>query len=101
MSAAQWRKAMNSGAQAQAWPRQRRVAAAAAGAAPTPTAGLPDDSDAPAWLQWVSQRVSARHVFVLLAVLIYPLVATPFFTFQIGGQSLALGKVKNGVATSG
>jgi branched-chain amino acid transport system permease protein len=90
MSAAQWRKAMNSGAQAQAWPRQRRIAAAAG---PAPTAGLPDDSDAAAWLQWVWQRVSARHLFVLLAVLIYPLVATPFFTFQIGGQSLALGLI--------
>jgi len=91
MSAAQWRKAMNSGAQAQAWPRQRRVAPAAAG--PSPIAGLPDDSDAPAWLQWVWQWVSARHVFVLLAVLIYPLVATPFLTFQIGAQSLALGLI--------
>jgi branched-chain amino acid transport system permease protein len=91
MSAAQWRKAMNSGAQAQAWPRQRRMAPAAAG--PAPIAGLPDDSDAAAWLQWVWQRVSARHVFVLLVVLIYPLVATPFFAFQIGGQSLALGLI--------
>jgi branched-chain amino acid transport system permease protein len=91
MSAAQWRKAMNSGASAQAWPRQRRVATAAAGSAAAP--GLPDDSNAPGWLQWVWQRVSARHVFVLLAVLIYPLVATPFFTFQIGAQSLALGLI--------
>jgi len=39
MSAAQWRKAMNSGAQAQAWPRQRRIApAAASGASPPPPA---------------------------------------------------------------
>ncbi len=91
MSAAQWRKAMNSGASAQAWPRQRRVATAAAGSAAAP--GLPDDSNAPAWLQWIWQRVSARHVFVMLAVLIYPLVATPFFTFQIGAQSLTLGLI--------
>ncbi len=85
---------MNSGASAQAWPRQRRVATAAAGSAPAPT-GLPDyaDQGAPAWLQWIWQRVSARHVFVMLAVLIYPLVATPFFTFQIGAQSLALGLI--------
>ena len=95
MSAAQWRKAMNSGAQAQAWPRQRRAATATAGAAPAPSDGLPDYSDqgAPAWLQWIWQRVGARHVFVLLAVLVYPLVATPFFTFQIGAQSLALGLI--------
>ncbi len=95
MSAAQWRKAMNSGAQAQAWPRQRRAATATAGAAPAPSDGLPDYSDqgAPAWLQWIWQRVGARHVFVLLAVLVYPLVATPFFIFQIGAQSLALGLI--------
>ena len=35
----------------------------------------------------------ARHVLVLLAALIYPWVATPFFTFQIGAQALALGLI--------
>jgi branched-chain amino acid transport system permease protein len=89
MSAAQWRKAMNSGAAAQAWPRQRGAAAAAAGRAPLPTGARPAES----WLAWIGQRVAARHVVVLLAVLVYPLVATPFLTFQIGGQSLALGLI--------
>ena len=46
-----------------------------------------------AWTQWVWRRVEARHVLVLLAVLVYPWVATPFFTFQIGAQSLALGLI--------
>jgi branched-chain amino acid transport system permease protein len=32
-------------------------------------------------------------VLVLLAVLAYPLLAPPFFTFQIGAQSLALGLI--------
>src|SRR5712692_615514 len=45
------------------------------------------------WAQWVWRRVGARHVLVLLAVLVYPWVATPFFTFQIGAQSLALGLI--------
>jgi branched-chain amino acid transport system permease protein len=85
---------MNSGASAQAWPRQRRIASPVAGPAPAAIARLPDDSqNAPAWLQWIWQRVSARHVFVMLGVLVYPWVATPFFTFQIGGQSLALGLI--------
>jgi branched-chain amino acid transport system permease protein len=94
MSAAQWRKAMNAGAAAQAWPRQRRAAAASAAAA-TPTAPPSPyaDQDAPRWLRWIWERVSARHVFVLAFVLVYPLVATPFFTFQIGAQSLALGLI--------
>jgi branched-chain amino acid transport system permease protein len=34
-----------------------------------------------------------RHLLVLAAVLVYPWVATPFFTFQIGGQALALGLI--------
>jgi len=91
VSAAQWRKAMNTGAATQAWPRQRRVAAAtvATAPAPSPYAG----SDAPAWLEWLWERVAARHVFVLAFLVIYPLLATPFFTFQIGAQSLALGLI--------
>jgi branched-chain amino acid transport system permease protein len=34
-----------------------------------------------------------RHVIVLAAVLIYPFIVSPFFTFQIGAQSLALGLI--------
>ncbi len=37
--------------------------------------------------------MGARHVLVLLAVLVYPWVATPFFTYQIGAQALALGLI--------
>jgi branched-chain amino acid transport system permease protein len=88
VSAAQWRKAMNSGAAAQAWPRQQRAVARPAQAA-APYA----DQSAPRWLKWIWQRVSARHVFVFAFVIAYPLVATPFFTFQIGAQSLALGLI--------
>jgi branched-chain amino acid transport system permease protein len=88
MSAAQWRKAMNFGAAAQAWPRERRMPAAV-GAAPLPAAAQP----ALSWSEWIGQRVSARHAIVMLAVLVYPWVATPFFTFQIGGQSLVLGLI--------
>ena len=38
-------------------------------------------------------RVAPRHVLVLAFVLAYPFVASPFFTFQIGAQSLALGLI--------
>jgi branched-chain amino acid transport system permease protein len=34
-----------------------------------------------------------RHLVVLVAVLVYPWVATPFFTFQIGAQALVLGTI--------
>jgi branched-chain amino acid transport system permease protein len=39
------------------------------------------------------RTIGLRHVAVLLAVLVYPWVATPFFVYQIGGQALALGLI--------
>jgi branched-chain amino acid transport system permease protein len=103
-----WRKAVNLGAAQQAWarstwggrgdagPRSAREDAWGGSASVhlTPE-GLPDYSaqEAPDWLKWIWQRVSARHIFVLACVLIYPWVVTPFFTFQIGAQSLALGLI--------
>ncbi len=117
MSAAQWRKAMNSGAGRRAltdggWQGRGARTGSLASASGTQRSinpggaksstqnpdvnnGLPDysDQDAPAWLKWIWQRVSTRHVLVLLAVLVYPLVASPFFTFQIGAQTMALGLI--------
>jgi branched-chain amino acid transport system permease protein len=94
VSAAQWRKAMNAGAGRTAWPRT---------GAPTPSprpparpAGRPDPAarvDGARWLRWIGQRVRPRHVLVLGAALVYPLVASPFFVFQVGAQSLALGLI--------
>jgi branched-subunit amino acid ABC-type transport system permease component len=37
--------------------------------------------------------VGGGHVLVLAGLLLYPLVASPFFIFQIGGQALALGLI--------
>ncbi len=95
MSAAQWRKAMNSGAGRQNWRAGSNLQIAATTATPVAQNGLPDysDQEAPAWLKWIWQRVSTRHVLVLLACLLFPLVANPFVTFQIGGQALALGLI--------
>ena len=102
-----WRKAVNLDAAKQAWARSTWGERGA----PRPDArgdrwgdatpgrltpeGLPDysDQDAPRWLKWVWQRIGARHVFVLAFVLVYPWIATPFFAFQIGAQSLALGLI--------
>ncbi|HYF42398.1 MAG TPA: branched-chain amino acid ABC transporter permease [Ramlibacter sp.] len=91
MSAAQWRKAMNSAA-AQATPRMEPVRPAALPAAPAE----PDpyaDSSAPRWLKFLWRHVGARHVLTLLALLLFPFVASPFLTFQVGGQTLALGLI--------
>lgn len=80
MSAAYWRKAMNSGAlAARGEPRPLRPVA-------------PAPAGEPAWQQ-AMRAVRLRHLGVLALLLVYPFVATPFFTFQIGAQSLALGLI--------
>jgi len=94
VSAADWRKAMNAGAGRYAWnagAAGRRVTTHPS-PRPSPLRGEGEVA-AGAWARWIGRRVGARHVLVLLAVLIYPWVATPFFTYQIGAQSLALGLI--------
>jgi branched-chain amino acid transport system permease protein len=80
MSAAAWRKAMNTGAAGHAWSPPAR-----AGTLPA----IPSEELRPAFT-W---PVKPRHVIVLAALLLYPWVASPFFTYQIGGQSLVLGLI--------
>ena len=53
----------------------------------------PAQGDAPPWLRTLVRPIRWRHVVVAAFVLLYPFFATPFFTFQIGAQSLALGIV--------
>jgi branched-chain amino acid transport system permease protein len=80
VSAAAWRKAMNTGAAGHAWRLPPRPAALPATA----------PAETPASFAW---RVKPRHLVVLAALLLYPWVASPFFTYQIGGQSLVLGLI--------
>jgi branched-chain amino acid transport system permease protein len=90
MSAAQWRRAMNSAATAAAptiGAPTLRVRTPAAPMAPGEAVA------APAWLARAAARIRARHVVVLVALLVYPFLASPFFTYQIGAQSLALGLI--------
>jgi branched-chain amino acid transport system permease protein len=91
MSAAYWRRAMNTGLTAGAKPLPLPKAASLPRAPETidPYA----DSDAPRWLKFLWRHVRARHGFTLLFLLVFPFVATPFFTFQIAGQALALGLI--------
>ncbi len=90
MSAAQWRRAMNSGLASAAKPKHPSQARAPA-ALPVPDPYA--DSDAPGWLKYLWRTLAPRHVFVGLAVLAFPFVATPFFTFQVAAQSLVLGMI--------
>ena len=59
------------------------------------------DSAAPRWLRFLWRHLSARHVTVLAFVLVLPFVATPFFTFQIAAQTLALGIIALSLAFLG
>ena len=93
MSAARWRRAMNSWAVAATAARNAR----GGGAQPLPqhpADAEPRPSIGP--LTWVATQLRAlrwRHAIVAAFVLAYPFFATPFFTFQIGAQSLALGLI--------
>lgn len=82
MSAAQWRKAMNSAAGAESW--------GAAARATQPTGESSVVAMPKALRPWALQ---AHHIVVAVALLVFPFVASPFLTFQVAGQSLALGLI--------
>lgn len=92
MSAARWRKAMNAAA-AQLPPAAPRTAEAAAlrvvPVEPDPYAA----HDAPRWLKFLWRHLAPRHWLAAVALLLFPFVTSPFVTFQVGAQSLALGLV--------
>ncbi|MBO9514257.1 MAG: branched-chain amino acid ABC transporter permease [Variovorax sp.] len=80
---------MNSSAAAAGVARRGRDAVALQ---PVSPASVPAPGAPSRWASaWRSVRV--RHVLVLALVLAYPFVASPFFTYQIGAQSLALGLI--------
>src|SRR5262245_64964926 len=85
MSAAYWRRAMNNGAPA-------HMQTHASAMQPSVVVGV-GASNTPRWLEFLRRELSVRHVVILVAVLIYPFVASPFFTFQIGAQALGLGLI--------
>ncbi|MCA3237082.1 MAG: branched-chain amino acid ABC transporter permease [Curvibacter sp.] len=51
------------------------------------------DSNAPHWLKFLWRHLAARHVFTAALVVLFPLFATPFFTYQVAAQSLVLGLI--------
>jgi branched-chain amino acid transport system permease protein len=92
MSAAQWRRAMNSGAAGAVAPlpsatprsasRLARVSAAA------PAAAVPVDRTA-----WLRALLRPHRLVLLVALVAYPFVASPFLTFQVAAQALILGLI--------
>lgn len=93
MSAAQWRKAMNPGASTHDW---RRSSWARPTGTLRPDAGASAPvgaADGAGGTRAAIAAIGPRHVIVMLALLLFPFAATPFFVFQIGAQSLALGLI--------
>ena len=79
MSASQWRRAMNR----QPTPPVTRPRPGA-----TPTAATAPQARGKAW-----PTLRPRHGIVLIGALLFPFVATPFFTYQVAAQSLVLGLI--------
>jgi len=91
MSAARWRRAMNTGAaRTSHLPATKgRANVRLVGLPPHPVV-VPGDSRG---RRTLALLVTPRYLVVLIALLVYPLIASPFFTYQIGAQSLGLGLI--------
>jgi branched-chain amino acid transport system permease protein len=59
------------------------------------------EAESVTWVGFLRGQISARHLIVLALLVVYPFVATPFFTFQIGAQALALGMIALSLAFLG
>ena len=90
MSAAQWRRAMNA--------QSPGVKVTVSPSAPSSSATQAPRYSTPAyqgtgWWSRLWAPIHLRHWIVMALVLLYPVVASPFFIYQIGAQSLALGLI--------
>ncbi len=80
MSAAHWRRAMKTGTV---------PAVATAGSHGGPGQQAPEAH----LMARLYNSIQPWHVVTLIALLVFPFVATPFFTFQVASQSLMLGLI--------
>ena len=91
MSAARWRRAMNTGLVDAPRPRPSGGAAALP---VTPGLSGPDAGNATqSWLQTIFSAFKPRHLFVLALVLLLPFAVTPFLLYQVAGQALVIGLI--------
>ncbi|HEY8360413.1 MAG TPA: hypothetical protein VIL30_23400, partial [Ramlibacter sp.] len=86
MSAARWRNAMNASATAAVPPTRAPLRVVEADDPYGNTTG-------PRWLAFLSHHISPHHIVMMIALLVFPFVASPFLTFQVAAQALALGLV--------
>ena len=93
MSAAQWRRAMNTQVNRPQVSVVTQAPAKSENYSRTLASVQSTASSPEGWWSRVWSAIKTRHVIVILALLIYPLVASPFFTYQIAAQSMALGLI--------
>ena len=96
MSAARWRRAMNtglSGAAVRTVPTGGLRAAAAAVPGADSYAHSNAHSHAPRWLKFIGRKLGVRHIAVLAFVLLLPFVVSPFLTYQVAAQALIFGLI--------
>ncbi len=91
MSAARWRRAMNTSSGLTEAPKS--VGGSSSSAGISNIADPYASSGAPRWLQFLWRTVSPRHVFVLAFVLLLPFLLTPFLLYQVAAQSLVIGLI--------
>ncbi len=90
MSASRWRQAMNRDASS-ALSRGTAITRAAG----SPAAKSADTQAQPSyeWVRGTVKSVGIRHAVIMLFVLSFPLLVSPFLAFQIGAQSLIFGLI--------
>ena len=93
MSAAKWRRAMNTGLAGALPPRLPGAGGQAGIAAPARGPSEYPDSAAPRWLKSLWRTVSFRHVVTLAFVLLLPWVVSPFVIYQVASQALIFGLI--------
>ena len=93
MTAAKWRRAMNTGL-AGTLPRPLpRAGGRASGKAHAPGGDLYPDSGAPRGLKIFWRALLPRHVLVMALVLLLPVVVSPFVLYQVASQALIFGLI--------
>ena len=89
MGAAQWRRASNASA-ASAAARARGASASLTPVTSTSTPVTPVEA-ARSGFAWPA--TSVHHIVLVLGLLLFPLMVSPFITFQVGAQALVLGMI--------
>jgi branched-chain amino acid transport system permease protein len=91
MSAARWRRAMNTGLADAPRPLPQAVASPSSVTAWVPQPGA--ENGASRGFKTIFSALKPRHLIVLALVLLLPFAVTPFLLYQVAGQALVIGLI--------